>query len=312
MRITNSMITRNYLTNLNANMSSLSKCQTQMSSGKRITTISDDPVGVLKSMQYRVNLYRSEQYQKNIDTAKSWLTQAESSVMELNTVITSAYESSLQASSTYISDQDKDAVAELIGQLRDQVVTLANGQIGSKYIFGGYNTLQQPFKVDEATGLLYYNGLDLSDDTDPALIAQNDQNLQLEIGFGLKTDVSLPGTELLGTGEDNIYAILDGLYQALKNGGTPEELAEYSGKLQNAQSDVLSLAAEIGGRSNRLDLVNNRYDEDILNYTEMKSNVEDVDAAEIIMQYKMAEFTYLAALQTGNSIIQPSLVDYLN
>ena len=50
----------------------------------------------------------------------------------------------------------------------------------------------------------------------------------------------------------------------------------------------------------------------LLNYTEMKSNIEDVDAAEIIMQYKMAQFTYLAALQTGNSIIQPSLVDYLN
>ncbi|MEL7608385.1 MAG: flagellar hook-associated protein FlgL [Bacillota bacterium] len=312
MRVTNSMITKNYLTNLNANMTTLSKYQTQMASGKRITTISDDPVGVLRSMQYRVNLYRSEQYQKNVDTAKSWLTQAETSVMELNSVITSAYESSIQASSAYITDQDKAAVAEMIGQLRDQVVTLANSQIGDKYIFGGYNTLQQPFKVDQTTGVLSYNGLDLSDDSNPALLAQNDQNLQLEIGFGLKTDVSMPGTKLLGTGDDNIYAVLDGLYKALKNGGSPQEIAGYSSKLQNAQSDVLSLAAEIGGRSNRLDLVNKRYDDDILNYTEMKSNVEDVDAAEIIMQYKMAEFTYLAALKTGNSIIQPSLVDYLN
>jgi flagellar hook-associated protein 3 FlgL len=61
-----------------------------------------------------------------------------------------------------------------------------------------------------------------------------------------------------------------------------------------------------------LDLIENRYSEDKLNFTEIKSKVEDVDEAEAIMQYKMAEATYLYALQIGSNIIQPTLVEYLN
>jgi flagellar hook-associated protein 3 FlgL len=43
----------------------------------------------------------------------------------------------------------------------------------------------------------------------------------------------------------------------------------------------------------------------------MKSDAEDADEAELIMRYKMAETVYKAALSTGASIIQPTLMDFL-
>lgn len=312
MRVTNSMIVNGYLSNLNNNLSALSKNQSQMATGKRITTISDDPVGVLKSMQMRVKLYRMDQYKANLDTAQTWLKQTETAVEHMNEIVQSAYESTIKASSDYIADSDRKAIAEIIGQLRDHILELTNTKLGDKYIFGGYNTEQKPFTIDSATGNILYNGFDLADDTNAALIAESEQNIEIEIGFGMRSRLSLNGTELLEMGSDNLYAVMDNLYNLLKNEGSTTEISAYTTKLMKAQTNLLAVRAEIGGRTTRLDLVTSRYEDDFLNYTEFKSNIEDVDEAEVIMNYKMAETVYNAALKIGGNIIQPSLVDYLN
>ncbi len=311
MRITNGMILDNYLKNLNRNMGSMVNLQNQMSSGKRVSKLSDNPVDAVSILQYRVKLYKGEQYKENVDKGLTWLEQTESSVMELNEVLKSAYETAVEAANDYMTQEDKAAAAELIGQLRDHVVTIANAQSGDKYLFGGYNTNKAPFTVD-SSGKLLYNGLDLADASNPALIDERGTSIEYEVGFNLKMNIAVNGAELVGTGEDSVYTILDNLYNALNSDAPAEELSGYTSQLLAGQSRALSVAADIGGRVNRLELISNRYEEDNLMYTDMKSKIEDVDQAEAIMNYKMAEFVYNAALQVGSKIIQPSLVDFLN
>ncbi|MHB1313896.1 MAG: flagellar hook-associated protein FlgL [Christensenellales bacterium] len=310
MRITNGMLTKNYIKNLNTNIKALDKYQTQLSSFKRITRLSDDPIGMLKSIQVRTRIYKTEQYQSTVDCAKTWLKDTETSLTEMNEVLKNAYEKTIDAANSYMTDSDKQSIAEYIGQLRDQALSIGNNRSGDKYIFGGYNTSRAPFTLD-AFGKILYNGLDLSDASNADLIAENAQKITYEVGFGMKTDVSMTGSKLMSMGEDNIYAVLDGLYKTLMNNGSAEEIAAYTTKLQNCQSNVLSLEAESGGKTARLELLSNRYEQDIINYTSLKSSVEDVDVAEATLQYKMAESVYEAALAIGSSIIMPTLVDYL-
>ena len=310
MRITNGMVLDNYLKNINKNMGSMVNLQNQMSSGKRLSKLSDDPVNAVSVLQYRVKLYKGEQYKENVDKGLTWMEQTESSVMELNEVLKSAYEAAVEAANDYLTEEDKAATAELIGQLRDHIVTIGNARSGDKYLFGGYNTNKAPFTVD-GSGKLLYNGLDLADASNPALIDEKGTSIEYEVGFNLKMNVAVNGAELMGTGEDSVYTILDNLYNALKSDASAEELSGYTSKLLEGQSRVLSAVADIGGRVNRLELISNRYEEDSLMYTDMTSKLEDVDQAEAIMNYKMAEFVYNAALQIGSKIIQPSLVDFL-
>ncbi len=310
MRITNGMIHDSYLRNLNNNMGNMVELQTQMSSGKRLNKLSDDPVDAVSVLQYRVKLYKGEQFKENVDMGLTRLEQTESSVMELNELIQSAYETTIELSNGFMTEEDKTAAAELIGQLRDHVMTIGNAQSGDKYIFGGYNTNKAPFSLD-GSGNLLYNGLDMSDASNPSLIAEGGVSVQYEVGFNLKMDVAVNGTELIGTGDDSIYTILDNLYNALSADAAAGELSGYTDKLLAGQSRVLAVAADIGGRVNRLELIANRYEEDNLMYTDMKSKLEDVDQAEAIMNFKMAENVYTAVLQIGSKIIQPSLVDFL-
>lgn len=310
MRVTNNMLLDNYLNNLYGNLSKMDKLQTQVATNKRITKLSDDPMGVISSMKCRVKLYKIDQYRDNIENARTWLTQTESSVLEMNEVIKSAYETSVHVANDYMTEDDKSAAAELIGQLRDHVLTIGNSKVGDKYIFGGYNVTNKPLTVD-AAGNILYNGLDLTNESDPALIAENEQIIEYEIGDDLKTQVSVTGTRLLKMGDNNIYSVLDDLYNALKSNESAEVIDEYVGKLQDCQTHVLSIESELGGRTNRLELVSNRYDEEFLNYTKTKSEIEDVDLAEAVMNFEMAKAVYTSALQIGSEIIQPSLVDFL-
>jgi flagellin-like hook-associated protein FlgL len=81
--------------------------------------------------------------------------------------------------------------------------------------------------------------------------------------------------------------------------------------VQDSQNHLLTKVAEIGGRQRRLDLLEARYDTDLINYEQMRSDAEDADMAEVIMNLKMAEVVYQAALSAGARIIQPSLMDFL-
>ncbi len=310
MRITNNMMTRNYANNLNENLTKLTTYQSQLSSFKRITKLSDDPIGSLKSMKVNAKIYKTEQYKNVVGSAKTMLTDAQSALSDLDDLLTNVYEKAVQASNSYLSSDEKYSIAAYVAQLRDEIVTIGNSTSGEQYIFGGYNTQEMPFTVD-AAGTLLYNGLDLSNETDPDLIAENDQALSLEIGMGLSMEVTIPGTSVVGMGEDNLYAVLDGLYEALVNDAPAEEISAYIASLQDAQSEVLAVEAEVGGKINRLELVANRYENDLLNYAEVKSNIEDIDVAETTLQYQTAQAVYEAALAVGSNIIMSTLVDYL-
>ena len=254
MRVTTSMMLGGYLKNLNNNLSSLSKLQKQMATGKRITKPSDDPIGMISGMQTRVKLYKSAQYKENVDKALTWLEQTESSVMELNEMLKAAYERTVNMSNDFLAPEDKAAVAQYIGQLREHVITIGNAKSGDKYIFGGFNVNTPPFVVDGSGGILY-NGLDLKDAANPALTAEGNTSIEYEIGFDARMAIATTGTQLFGTGGDNVYSVLDDLYNALMSDASADELSPFITKLQNCQTNTVSVAASIGGRVNRLELI---------------------------------------------------------
>jgi flagellar hook-associated protein 3 FlgL len=85
----------------------------------------------------------------------------------------------------------------------------------------------------------------------------------------------------------------------------------FLGRMQHHQTHNLGLMAEVGGRLARLDLMMDRYMKDELNYTQMKSDVEDLDLAEAIMWFSMTEAVYRASLGVGGRILPPTLIDFL-
>jgi flagellin-like hook-associated protein FlgL len=133
--------------------------------------------------------------------------------------------------------------------------------------------------------------------------------------FDVDADGNITNVENPAHTVNNIYSVLDLFYKKLNSGATAEEISKFAGEfitpLQNAQSHIMSLTAEIGGKQKRLEMLESMYAQDTINYTQMKSDAEDADEAELIMNFKMAETVYKAALATGNYVLQPTLMDFI-
>ena len=313
-RVTNSMMINNFNRNLNKNNIKMAHFQSQLATNQKIVRFSDDPVGVIKAMSARSRLASIEQYQSNLSDAKAYLTQAESSMMEVNEIIKRMNELAVNLANEVKTPEDRQAVANEIQEMMKQLITAGNATLGDKYIFGGYNTTKVPFAVDPegdwVNGVMTFNGLDIEDPANLADINAISDEMQFEVGFNVDMPIAVPGSDVFGRGEDNLYKIVRDFYNAA-NSPDMEDLAPFIKKFQDAQSNVLSEISQVGGRVNRLELMENRYVQDKINYTQMKSDVEDLDQAEAIMLYSMAEAVYRAALSVGGRTLQPTLVDFL-
>ena len=74
MRVTQSMLSNNVLRHLSKSYSKLGKLQDQLSTQKKITRPSDDPVVAMLGLGYRKDLNRVQQYNRNIGEIKiGWI-----------------------------------------------------------------------------------------------------------------------------------------------------------------------------------------------------------------------------------------------
>ncbi|MBN2900096.1 MAG: flagellar hook-associated protein FlgL [Clostridia bacterium] len=91
-----------------------------------------------------------------------------------------------------------------------------------------------------------------------------------------------------------------------------EGINEFIGKLDEHLDNVLSVLAGIGAKTNRLDFVENRIDDNNLSMTEILSKVQDIDYAAVTIKFKSLESIYKASLSVGAKVIQPTLIDFLS
>ncbi len=112
------------------------------------------------------------------------------------------------------------------------------------------------------------------------------------------------------TRTSDMMADLDELLGYLDTGDT-EAIGTMLTTIDIHMNKMLSLRADIGARSNRLDMISKKIASNSVSFTQMLSDAEDADMSEVIMKLKNAENVYKASLSTGARVIQPSLVDFL-
>ncbi|PJN86465.1 flagellar hook-associated protein FlgL, partial [Bacillus sp. mrc49] len=121
MRVTQSMLTNNMLTNLSGSYEKMAKLQEQVSSQKKFSKPSDDPVAAMMGMGYRTNLNQIGQYQSNISEATNWIDSTDDTISEAVSTMQRIREITVQGSNgTYEGDQSKN-ISEEIKQLKEHL-----------------------------------------------------------------------------------------------------------------------------------------------------------------------------------------------
>lgn len=322
MRLTNNMIMRKYMANLNTSLTTLNNLNEQTSSGMKFSKMSEDPAAALKAFQVRRNLSQITLYKSNVLDIQNSLSDIELSVSNLNNTLSDINAQIIQGRTGTYNASDKIVIAITLKDMQQQILEISNSKFSGKFIFGGPNVTQPPFTLD-ANSKLLYNGVDVDG---PGPFAN--EPIYVDIGLGLSTDTSgniipqsafnksHPGSELLGTGKDtegisnNLYNVVGKIAEMFQNNDLTD-IDKYVNKFSKNVEEVMVQYANVGEKSKSLEYLSNRLDTDENNALHKQNNLEAVDLAKSILDFKNQELSYNAALQMGAKILQLSLVDYL-
>ncbi len=141
MRITNQMITSNSLRNMQKSMTEVNKRTQQLTTGKKISQASEDPVIAIRALKLRTTVNQLQQYkEKNIPDAESWLDISTTSLTNITKRIEDIETYCVQGSTDSFSSTDRSAIIDSLVQLKEMIYGEGNSTYAGRYIFSGYKT----------------------------------------------------------------------------------------------------------------------------------------------------------------------------
>ncbi|KZE64238.1 flagellar biosynthesis protein FlgL [Fictibacillus phosphorivorans] len=297
MRVTQSMLSNNMLRHISQSYGSMAKTQEQLSTGKKISRPSDDPVVAMKGMTYRTNLTQVEQYKRNLSEAYNWMENSDAAMDKATSVMQRIRELTVQASNGTYEESQKGMIGQEINQLKEHLVSIANTQVAGKYIFNGNDTTNKPVDFNKS----------------PA-VSTNGNPVNLELSQGIEIAVNMNPKNIFthkeGPPESGLFGDINELMKALE-GKSGEDISGFLEKLDSHINHLVAERAELGARYNRVELIDARVSEQEVIANRILSDNEDADIERVITDLKMQESVHRAALAVGSRIMQPTLMDFL-
>lgn len=303
MRITNNMMNTAFLQDLQRNLRSLDRLMRTTGSGKSVQRPSDDPVKIQQIFKLETAIDQYQQYVRAIDDADAWLNGTDTALDQAGKIFIDVRGIAVQGS-TGSNDRDAmGALADEIRQMAEQLLEVANASHAGRYLFAGTNNTVKPFDDID------WEAVATADD--PLSYSANNKRMSYEIGPQVTMPINTTMNKAFGEDARAIRLLIE-LEDALREGEDNKEgINQVLGQLDEIESIFLTARSDVGARMNRLEATKTRFQDDIITYRALKSQVEDVDAAESIMYLKLQESIYHASLAVGARLMQPTLVDFL-
>ncbi|MFB4210394.1 flagellar hook-associated protein FlgL [Shouchella sp. JSM 1781072] len=350
MRVTQSMLTANTLHYSQASYQRLSTLQEQLSTQKKITRFSQDPVTAAKSMQFRESADQIQQYKRNMSEAHNRLDQSDTSLRETNSILTRIRELAIKASTDTYGEDERKSIAQEVEQLTDHLLTVANTNIAGNYIFNGEQRDRAPIeKLDPSTvtsdqfnnnTMIYFNGSTYAYQENGTFENEEGAQVQFQDGQWFSGENSIQPEEMrmmnhqfasaafelelqqgvkitVGADAHRLFTtdMFNELYQFQQALADPnieaEELSAFVGKVDGHLRTAADINGQLGARMNRVDLIEDRLNTQAFLLEKVKSENEDVDFEETVMKLLVAETVHSAALAASARVLQPSLLDFL-
>ncbi len=156
MRVTNSMISRNSMKNMNNNKVNVDTLNTQMTTQKKIIRPSDDPIIAIRALRLRSNLSELNQYyERNIPDAQSWFEVTEGALKNMEDILRDIYTKCVDASTDVKTQEDRAAILKDLRSLREQVYAEGNTDCAGRTVFTGFKTNSQLTFLKEDKDIKY-------------------------------------------------------------------------------------------------------------------------------------------------------------
>ena len=279
------------LTILNKNQNAMSKSIERVSTGQKINHAGDDPAAKAISDKMLAQIRSLDQGDQNTQNANSFLRVADAAISSMVDIITTMREKALQASSDYLSAEDRTAVQLEMDQLAAEIDSAAFVKYnGRSLLTGDYGTIQEAVTYDpDRKNFVDENGNPFYDD--------EGNEIKRELQFTdmtWKSDSAGGNSVYFQTGPDKddgfLTHLMDMTKSALFDGieidvSTIEKANETVKGLDTALTRALFQQTVIGSVQERLEYTSANIQETNANTQDALSTIRDSDMAREMTNY---------------------------
>jgi flagellar hook-associated protein 3 FlgL len=133
------------LNSVTARQVDLFRTQTQLATGLRFQTPSEDPGGATAVGVVDRQLDRLSQVKNNLRTADDTVLAAETAMNDAVDLMREAKRVTVEAVNDTIGAEERESLATVIGSITDQLISVANRDYLGNYLFSGHKTDQLPY-----------------------------------------------------------------------------------------------------------------------------------------------------------------------
>jgi len=283
------------------NSSTLSEQQltSELSSGLRVSSLSDDPVAAGQSSLLNSSISQDDTFVQTASTTQSLMQVADSTLSSVVTQLTSALSLSVSGNSGTASASDLTSLSQQLSSVRDQVVSLANTSYQGVYIFAGSKGSVRPFTVDTSTSpaTTTYSG----DSQASNVTTENGQLLQ----------TTLAGSAVFMAPGADVMTALNNLVADFASGTVSSTSSTDIGVLQTALGNVSQQQTVLGSSLDRLESASTYAQIDATNRTAEVSSLVSANPATVATQLSSAETQNQALMSVIATVEKQSLFSYL-
>ena len=300
-RVTNQTQMRAAQRNLQENLSQLSRLQEQASTLKTINRSSDDPTAAAAAMSVRAEIRAVDQYSANADNGNNWLTTIDSALSSVTDIMNRVRDLTVQgANSGALTAAAKEAIAVELEGLKTDLATQANTTFLGRSVFAGNSDDATAFALDTNSGLYTFKG-DASS-VERRISATSTVRVDADGGAIFDTPTSV--------NSGSVFDLLDDIVKDLRS-PTPVNVGARLTTIDERMAVMVGQHTGIGARQVQIERAQSTLLEKAGTLDAQRSGIEDADLGQVILDLKLQEMTYQAALAVTARVLQPTLMDFL-
>ena len=292
-RVTSHTQMRSAQRNLHDNMAQLAKLQDQASSLKAITRPSDNPTAAADAMKVRAELRATEQYGRNVDDGNGWVSTLDATLSSASATMNRVRDLTVQgASDGALSPAAKEAIAMELEGLRREILGQANTSYLGRSVFAG----------NSDSGVAFSGAPGYAHSGAPG------STVERRISPDSTVRVDADGAAVFGDGAGSVFALIDAIAADLRNGtNIGSRLADIDARM----SAMTTEHTRVGAQQAQIERAEDSLKEQSGLLESQRAGIEDLDLGQVILDLKLQEVTYQAALAVTARVLQPTLMDFL-
>jgi len=276
---------------LDSVLNALQQTETQLGTGKRVNSPSDDPVAYGTSVVLNAQLSAANNDVNLAQAIQGKLTTVSGQLSSASTAIETAIQVATQGADASTSATEMQTLAQQIGGVLDSVISAADTKYDGAYVFGGNQTLTAPYSASGA-----YSGSSGSN--------------TFTFMDGSRVHLTYDGQAIFGDSNSGLIGTLTALQKALNAGDQSAVSATLSG-LQTGLQQVALANAAMGADLQTVSSVISNQNTNVTNIQATLSNIVDLDVAQATSQEQAQSLQEQALTSFAAGLQRVPLVDII-